>query len=351
MRLLQVIVAVGLILTLAVAGVGWWGWQTLHQPFGNWPGETREVLIAQGTSATAILLQLERAGVLRDATLARFFLVWKLKDPALKAGEYAFDTPLSTPEVLDILMRGAVVTHSVTLIEGLDVEESARVLAEAGFGSEQTFLREMKNPERIADLDPQATDLEGYLFPDTYAFARNTSETAIVDTLVETFRLRISGGFLPLEKLRQVVTLASIVEKEAQLADERPVIAGVYANRLQQGMALGADPTVIFALKLEGRWDGNIRKPDLKMDSPYNTYRRVGLPPGPICSPGLASLTAAAAPAETPYLYFVGRNDGSHVFSRNLAEHNRAVEIHQRQYWRNRWAEERRAKEAEKAQN
>ncbi len=245
-------------------------------------------------------------------------------------------------------MRGEVITHSVTLIEGLDLEESAEVLALAGFGNEDAFLREMRDPTRIADLDPEATNLEGYLFPDTYAFARDTSEEAIVDTLVETFRSRFGGTVSSSESLRRIVTLASIVEKEAQLAEERALIAGVYANRLEQRIPLGADPTVIYALKLEGRWDGNIRKPDLSMDSPYNTYRRVGLPPGPICSPGLASLEAAAAPAQTPYLFFVSRNDGSHVFTRNLREHNQAVEKYQRQYWRERWARERQEEAAEK---
>jgi UPF0755 protein len=139
-----------------------------------------------------------------------------------------------------------------------------------------------------------------------------------------------------------VVTLASIVEKEAKLAAERPMIAGVYANRLRLGMALGADPTVIFALARAGRYDGNLRRDDLAFDSPYNTYRNAGLPPGPICSPGLASLAAAAAPAAGPYLYFVSRNDGSHVFATTLAEHNRNVERWQKEYWRDRWARERR---------
>lgn len=140
---------------------------------------------------------------------------------------------------------------------------------------------------------------------------------------------------------RQIVILASVIEKEARLDEERAVIAGVYANRLQRGIALYADPTVIYALKLEGRWDGNIRRADLKIDSPYNTYLHPGLPPGPIASPGLASLLASAVPAEVPYLYFVSRNDGSHVFATTLAEHNRNVHQWQKVYWQKRWAEER----------
>jgi UPF0755 protein len=139
-----------------------------------------------------------------------------------------------------------------------------------------------------------------------------------------------------------LVTLASIVEKEAQVDSERPLIAAVYSNRLAQGIGLAADPTVIYALKRLGRWNGNLRREDLRMESPYNTYRWAGLPPGPICSPGLASLAAAAEPAGVPYLYFVARNDGTHVFAETLAEHNRNVETWQRRYWRNRWAREQR---------
>jgi len=237
-------------------------------------------------------------------------------------------------------------------VEGLDLEQTASALADAGFGRLETLLREMSSPERIADLDPAATDLEGYLFPDTYRFARGTGEEEIVDTLVATFRRRLDA--VPLQApggiasdLRSLVTLASIVEKEAARDDERATIAGVYARRLRIGMPLQADPTVIFALKQAGSWNGNLRRPDLQLDSPYNTYRYPGLPPGPICSPGAASLEAAAAPADVPYLYFVSRNDGSHVFASSLAEHNRNVEEWQRRYWRERWARERAAAAAD----
>jgi UPF0755 protein len=203
----------------------------------------------------------------------------------------------------------------------------------------------MRSPALIADLDPEAQDLEGYLFPETYSFAERTSEREIVETLVRTFRRRyeksVRSHVRPGVTLRQVVTLASIVEKEAQVATERPVIAAVYRNRLDQGIGLGADPTVIYALKRAGRWNGNIRRTDLQIDSPYNTYRYAGLPPGPICSPGVASLEAAAQPAAVPYLYFVSRNDGTHVFAQSLAEHNRNVNQWQRRFWRERRAQER----------
>jgi UPF0755 protein len=299
--------------------------------------------------AGEILHRLEEAGVIYDARLARLYLVHKLGDPPLLAGEYRFQGHLSTPEALDKLVQGAVVTYPLTLIEGLTLEETADSLVRSGFGDREAFLAAMRSADGISDLDPDAIDLEGYLFPETYFFARGTSEEEIVATLVRTFRRHFETEVAPhwdrqppVESLRELVALASIVEKEAQRDEEWPLIAGVYAHRLRLGMPLQADPTVIFARKRAGMWDGNLRRPDLQIDSPYNTYRYPGLPPGPIASPGLKSLLAAAAPPDVPYLYFVSRNDGSHVFARTLSEHNRNVNEWQKLYWRNRWAEERR---------
>ena len=340
-----------LLLTLlavaAAAGAGWWAWQWHEQPFQGYDGE-QTVDVRSGQSGRAILELLVDRGVLPEADLTRVFLIYRLGDPPLLAGEYRFDQPLTPPQVLDKLIRGQVVTYPARLIEGLTVEESAASLASQGFGDEERFLFEMRRPELIADLDPDATDLEGYLHPETYHFAKSTSEAEIVETLVDTFKQRYRDEIAPLQTgqrtVRELVTLASIVEKEALLDEERPEIAGVFANRLRIGMALGADPTVIFALKLQGTWDGNIRRPDLKNDSPYNTYVHAGLPPGPIASPGIASLKAAAAPAETENLYFVSRNDGTHVFATNIHDHNRNVNRWQKRYWRERWARERQGK-------
>jgi len=344
MRRLLILGLATLVLGLSLGGGAvWWAWSILERPFGE---AQREVIFAvpPGERATRILERLEEEGVLDSASLARLYLVHVLDDPPLKAGEYRFVLPLDTTQVLDKLVRGEVRTLKLTLIEGLTLDEAATALADAGFGDRQRFLDAMSRPDLIADLDPKAADLEGYLFPDTYGFARGTTEEVIVRTLVETFRQRLdearpSGEAI--SDVRALVTLASIVEKEALLDDERPVIAGVYRNRLARGMALGADPTIIYALKLRGEWDGNLRRPDLKLESPFNTYVYPGLPPGPICSPGFASLRAAAAPADVPYLYFVSRNDGSHVFSSTLSEHNRNVERWQKRYWRERWARER----------
>lgn len=401
MRALKAIGCLVLLALLATAGAAWWAWTTLHRPLD--PGE-KTLVVAPGTDAGTILARLEEERLIPDARLARAYLVYALGDPPLKAGEYRFDTPLSTRGVLDKLIQGDVVLHRVTVVEGLTLEETADALAHAGFGDRAAFVAAMHDPSPISDLDPDARDLEGYLFPETYSFARGASEREIVTTMVQTFRDRFesrvrplleassasssdggasgsaaeggAAGFrvpaashpksqsagedrppdqpvLPLSPerskrghrrqltVRQLVTLASIVEKEAKVDAERPVIAAVYRNRLETGMGLYADPTVIFALKLRGTWNGNLTREDLRIDSPYNTYRFGGLPPGPIASPGLGSLEAAAAPAHVGYLYFVSRNDGTHVFSKTLAEHNANVRRWQKRYWRDRWAKER----------
>jgi UPF0755 protein len=324
---------------LAASGLGAWGWYTLRTP-RSFAGE-RLVEVPAGSGVAAILLALERADVIADAHLAR---VWLLLhgNPPLQAGEYQFKGPLTTAQALEKLIRGEVAAHRVTIVEGLTLEEIADRLAVAKLGDRDAFLALMRDPAPIHDLDPQATDLEGYLFPDSYSFAAGTPPAAIVTTLVNDFRRRWHQQVEPRlphdggRSVREIVTLASIVEKEAKLETERPLIAAVYANRLQHGMGLYADPTVIYALKKAGRWDGNITRADLQLDSPYNTYRRAGLPPGPICSPGVDSLLAAVTPADVPYLYFVAKNDGSHVFATTLEEHNHNVAIWQRRYWRER---------------
>jgi UPF0755 protein len=349
--LLGLFVLLLLFLVPAVGMLGW-SWLKLTRPYKGYEEPQRAVTIAPGSAAGQILDKLEREGVIADAKLARSYLIYRLGDPPIQAGEYVFNGPLTTAQVLRKLVRGDVVTRSVTLIEGLTLEEIAEQLSRQGFGRREVFLDLMRSPQLIADLDPDAPDLEGYLFPETYSFASASTEKQVVSALVKTFRDRFEKEVRPLlaqgppgRTVRQVVTLASIVEKEAQVESERPIIAAVYQNRLDRGIGLAADPTVIYALKRVGRWNGNIRRDDLRMDSPYNTYRYAGLPPGPIASPGLASLKAAAAPDDVPYIYFVSRNDGTHVFSETLAEHNRNVDQWQRRYWRERRAEERRARE------
>jgi UPF0755 protein len=228
--------------------------------------------------------------------------------------------------------------------EGLDRWAVAELMVAQGLGTLEQWSDATAYVSLIADLAPEAESLEGYLFPDTYRISPDLTPLAIVEIMVRNFRSQFGQELAYINTgldVHETVTLASIVETEARLDSERATIASVYLNRIRKGMILQADPTVIFAMKLAGTWNGNIRKGDLRIDSPYNTYINPGLPPGPVASPGLASLRAAAAPATTDYLFFVSKNDGSHVFSRTLAEHNHAVNIHQKEYWRNRRARQR----------
>ena len=257
----------------------------------------------------------------------------------LKAGEYRFDQPLNAVEVIDRIAKGDVYKRLLTFAEGLTIAEMAKVFEERGFGSAEEFARAAKDPSLIQDLDPKAPDLEGYLFPETYALPRSTPAADVVKQMVALFKqmfdadLRAAANAAGLS-VRDAVTLASLVEKETAQAAERPLVAAVYRNRLTLHMPMQADPTVIYALQKAGRYHGNIRRDDLQFDSPYNTYRYPGLPPGPIASPGLAALQAAVRPADVKHLYFVSRNDGTHVFADTLAQHNRNVATWQVRFFR-----------------
>ncbi len=242
-------------------------------------------------------------------------------------------------EVIGKLDRGEVYTRRITFPEGLTVREMAAIFEAGGFGPADDFTAAAAETAPIRQLDPAATDLEGYLFPDTYSVPRGMSAKAMVAGMVLRFKAtydQAMQGRAAAEGLttRQVVTLASLVEKETGQAAERPMVAAVYRNRLRIGMPMQADPTVVYALARANRYDGNIRRTDLDFDSPYNTYKYPGLPPGPIASPGKASLEAVLAPAPVKYLYFVSRNDGSHVFAETLAQHNENVYQYQILYFR-----------------
>jgi UPF0755 protein len=255
---------------------------------------------------------------------------------------------MTAMDVLTKIAQGEVDLVPLTFPEGLTIAEMGKLFEQAGFGTAATFVAAAREGTLIHDLDPQAQDLEGYLFPDTYALARGTDAPHVIRAMVDRFRRKLTPEIRTAAaarelSVRQLVTLASIVEKETGRADERPMVASVYANRLKIGMALQCDPTVIYALQRAGRFDGNLRRDDLQFDSPYNTYRYPGLPPGPVAAPGQASLQAAAQPAESEFIFFVSRNDGSHAFARNLAEHNANVQKFQVLYFREkRLAEQRR---------
>jgi UPF0755 protein len=323
----------------AVGAAAYVIWERIHAPHRGYRGAEQFVDILAGTGTAAIGRRLVEAGAVRDAFTFRAAVWWSGRARTLRAGEYRFDRPLAAVDVVDRLARGDVHTRRITFPEGLTMQDMARVFEEREFGSAAGFLDAARDASRIRDLDPAATDLEGYLFPDTYALPRGAPARALTGLMVDRFRATFGDELQRQARAqelstRQVVTLASLVEKETGRADERSIVAAVYRNRLALGMALQADPTVVYALQRAGRYDGNIRREDLAIDSPYNTYRYPGLPPGPIAAPGKASLEAALMPARVRYLYFVSRNDGSHVFATTLAEHNRNVRQFQILYFR-----------------
>jgi UPF0755 protein len=326
----------GLLVLAVIAGAGIWVYTTLERPYQGYETAEQFVEIPPGSSTSAMSHRLAEAGVVRSAVLFRTAVWLRGSGRRLQAGEYRFERPMTPSEVADRIARGDVYVRALTFREGLTIREMADTFETAGFGSRAEFIAASKNAALIRDLDPEARDLEGYLFPDTYTLPRRTTASQLVERMVGRFQKVLAPELrsLAVERglsVRELVTLASLVEKETAKPEERPIVAGVYTNRLRTGMGLQCDPTVIYALVLAGRYDGNIRKGDLQIDSPYNTYRYAGLPPGPIAAPGEASLHAAAKPADVPYLYFVSRNDGSHVFSATLEEHNRNVNEFQRQ--------------------
>jgi UPF0755 protein len=293
-------------------------------PFG--PAGATFVDLAPGSSTIKIGRQLETAGVVRSRYA--FDLVRWWKRGTLKAGEYRFDHPASVAEVYDRIRRGDVFTVSVTIPEGANLFEVAARLEQAGFGPQQDFMGgEARQVHLIADLDPDATSLEGYLFPDTYHFPRKFGPQQICAAMVRRFRA-VAGQIGLKGNVHRVVTMASLVERETAVDAERPQVASVFENRLAKKMPLMTDPSVIYGLELDGRWRGAIHQSDLKLDTPYNTYLHTGLPPSPVANPGMKSLMAAMAPAHTDYLYFVaaGANpQGRSLFSSTIEEHARNV--------------------------
>ena len=346
--------AFALLVVLALVGAAGFGftlYKRTNEPFKGYGASEQFLEIEQGSSSRTIGEKLIAAGLIRDRATFRTAL-WRTGfGRSLKAGEYRFDRPMTATEVVQKIGRGEVYERRVTFPEGLTYAEMARIYEQQGFGKSAAFLEAARDGVPIHHVDPDARDLEGYLFPETYALRRDSTARSLVHTMVGRFeQLFTTDMQQAAEKLglttRQAVTLASLVEKETAVDAERPIVAAVYANRLKIHMGLQCDPTVIYALQKAGRYNGNLRRDDLHFDSPYNTYRYAGLPPGPIANPGLASLKAAVAPADVDYLYFVSRNDGSHVFARTLDEHNENVRKFQVQYFRDQRAAERAAERA-----
>jgi len=289
-------------------------------------------VVAPGESLPAIAARLEQDGLVRDRRVVE--LVGRCNDLAsrLQAGEYRLSAAQAPGQILDRIARGDVITHAVAFPEGLTAAEFASRLAEAGLAEREAFLAVVRDAETARALGVEGATLEGYLFPETYRFARGMPPLEIARAMVGQFQ-RVWEELAPRASerglsMRDTVTLASIIEKETGVPEERPLIAAVFLNRLRRGMRLETDPSVIYGIP---DFDGNLRRRDLEnAANPYNTYRIAGLPPGPIASPGAHALRAVVEPAKSDYLYFVSRNDGSHAFSRTYAEHLAAVSRHQR---------------------
>ena len=317
-----------LLVTLAVCG--WVTW-LMYAPIT--PPAHTDLLLRPGYSARRIAAELKRARVIRSKCA---FLLWHElhHKRSLKAGEYRFESAASLPQVYGRIARGDIYFHMVTIPEGYTMFDIAKVMEDAGLGSASDFLHIAETQtQMISDLAPEATSLEGYLFPNTYQFTRTESLEEMAAAMVHQFRLvaqeiGLNAGLN--SDVPKVVTMASIVEKETAAPEERPLVASVYYNRLAQNMALDADPTVIYAELLAGTYQGSLHHDDLAVNSPYNTYRFPGLPPGPIGNPGRGSLVAAMHPDSTKFLYFVSDGNAHHRFARSLEEHNRNVAAYRR---------------------
>ncbi len=309
-----------LLVVLAVGG--WLAWAVVV-PVS--PSEQKFVLLRPGYSTRRIAAELKAAGVIRSEEA---FLIWHSfhRGRSMKAGEYLFEKTATLREVHDRLARGDIFVHTVVIPEGYTMFDIAQAIEQVGLGTQEEFLSIARSDtELIQDVAPEAKSLEGYLFPDTYEFTRTQSMREIVAAMVHHFR-QVATTIGLTTDVAQTVIMASIVEKETAVPEERPMVASVYYNRLTKRMALDADPSVIYAKLLEGSYQGALHHADMQINSPYNTYRFPGLPPGPIGNPGRTSLEAAMHPARSEYLYFVSDgSSGHHRFARSLEEHNRNV--------------------------
>jgi UPF0755 protein len=288
--------------------------------------------VQPGTSLGQVARDLESRGLIRSAIAFKWLARYRELDGALQVGEYEISAALAPSEILTRISEGRVVTYEVVIPEGLTAVQIAPRVEAAGLAEAAAFLAFASDPASAGSLGVEGANLEGYLFPETYRLPRGLGVREVAKVLVDQF-LRVWREIEPQAKsqelsMLEVVTLASIVEKETAAPEERPLIASVFRNRLKRGMRLETDPTVIYGIP---DFDGNLRRRDLEdTANPYNTYQIPGLPPGPIANPGADALRAVVNPAESEYLFFVSRNDGTHVFSKTYAEHVRAVDQYQR---------------------
>jgi UPF0755 protein len=337
---LKKVLLILLLLVLAAAGAAGWLWYCITQPYQGFAAEGVFVTIPRGASSRGVARILESNGVVRSA---RAFEIYARRHPrlSLEAGEYLFDHAVSGREVFWKLAKGEVYEIPFTVREGETLYDIAHDLEAGHFLSADDFIKAATDPMLVRDIDPHALTLEGYLFPATYQLPRHPIAVELTAAMVKKFKeqwtriappahgddkTRLSSGY----PIASVVTMASLVERETPKKDERPLVAGVFENRLRKDMMLQCDPTVIYAMEQEGRYNGALTGADLHLNSPYNTYEHTGLPPGPIGNPGEASLRAALQPAQTDFLYFVANTQGGHFFGATLAEHNKNVTKYRR---------------------
>jgi UPF0755 protein len=327
-----------LLVLLAAGAAAGYVYYSIEKPFGSYSGEGVYVDVPHGASRRSVARLLQKNGVIRSAFA---FELYARRHPrrTMQAGEYVFDHPLNAKDVFWKLANGQVFEQPFTVKEGETMFDIARELQEAKLLPADEFLDAAKNPEIIRDLAPHAQTLEGFLFPATYNLPRHPAANELAAQMTQKFRDEWSQiaasnpgqtGEAHGHPILSTVTLASLVERETPKPDERPLVAGVFENRLRKGMLLQCDPTVIYALELQGRYRGSLSSKDLHEDSPYNTYRRGGLPPGPIGNPGAIALRAALKPADTQFLYFVANTQGGHFFGATLKEHNQNVNRYHR---------------------
>jgi UPF0755 protein len=315
----------GFFIILLIGFAAWIGFATLI-PAG--PSQQTFVEFKTGSSVRTIATELKNAGIIRSRSA--FLLLHLYKSGSLKAGEYAFDHPDTLNDVYKRIARGDTYARVLVVPEGYNIFDIASAVEKLGIDSEQNFLDQARaQVALVADLDPKAPTLEGYLFPDTYRVPRKDKAPDVIAAMVKRFHQQARAIGLTSD-VHRVVTMASIVEKETAVPQERPVVAGIFYSRLAQHMALDTDPSVIYAAMLANRYRGTIYASDLQFTSPYNTYRNAGLPPGPISNPGMSALLAAMHPASTDYLYFVSDNQGHHRFSKTLEEHQKNVAEYRR---------------------
>ncbi|MBI4750123.1 MAG: endolytic transglycosylase MltG [Acidobacteria bacterium] len=336
-RIRPVLIGLGIIIALC-GGFAYWVYSSLTTPLTHEAAD-RIIEIESGMGTRGILIRLWQEGVISSRFPLLVYLTLNRSQRPLQAGEYQFESPITPLRVIEKIQRGQVVTRELTIPEGLNIFEVEELLKNRDSSTPvngPAVVAELRDITLIRDLDPSASNLEGYLFPDTYVYAGNTTSAQLVTRMVRRFRDVFSPQFQARAKelgmsVRQVMTLASLVEKEGKVDEDRALISSVFHNRLKRGMRLDCDPTFMYAAMLDGTWDGNVNNPQHRRSlSPYNTYLAPGLPPGPIASPGLKSIQAALYPAESEYIYFVLNEGGKHRFSRNEAEHAAAVAEYRR---------------------